>query len=175
MLLATNIIEAGLDLPRANTMLIWRPDRFGLAQLHQLRGRVGRGRVRGAVYLLTDPDAKLLPPRQAPDALESLDRLGSGFRDQRPRPRPARRGRPAGRGSGWPRQVAGPRSVSPSPGARDARCRAAKSAVEDWSPEITLDIGAYLPSDYIADGALRVELHDRLGRALRLGEGSGAG
>ena len=43
ILLATNIVESGLDLPRANTIVIWRPEKFGLAQLHQLRGRVGRG------------------------------------------------------------------------------------------------------------------------------------
>ena len=57
VLLATNIIEAGLDVPRANTMIVWRPDRFGLSQLHQLRGRVGRGSRRGQILLLTDGDA----------------------------------------------------------------------------------------------------------------------
>ena len=55
VLLATNIIESGLDVPNANTMLVWRPDRFGLAQLHQLRGRVGRSRVRGVCLLLSNP------------------------------------------------------------------------------------------------------------------------
>jgi transcription-repair coupling factor (superfamily II helicase) len=52
VLLTTNIIETGLDMPRANTILIWRPDLFGTAQLHQLRGRVGRDRRRGLAYLL---------------------------------------------------------------------------------------------------------------------------
>ncbi|MGM9458294.1 helicase-related protein, partial [Lacticaseibacillus rhamnosus] len=54
VLLATAIIESGLDVPRANTMLVWDAARFGLAQLHQLRGRVGRGQRRGVVYLLSD-------------------------------------------------------------------------------------------------------------------------
>ena len=81
VLLATNIIEAGLDVPRANTMIVWRADRFGLAQLHQLRGRVGRGSRRGQVILLTEPDA----PRSANATLKRLrtlatfDRLGAGF------------------------------------------------------------------------------------------------
>jgi transcription-repair coupling factor (superfamily II helicase) len=80
VLLATNIIESGLDVPRANTMLVWRPDRFGLAQLHQLRGRVGRGRVRGVCYLLTDPAAKIPEATlKRLSTLEALDRLGAGF------------------------------------------------------------------------------------------------
>ena len=80
VLLATNIIESGLDLPRANTMLVWRPDRFGAAQLHQLRGRVGRGRRRGLAYLLTDPGVKIAASTEKRlRLLTELDRLGAGF------------------------------------------------------------------------------------------------
>src|SRR5690606_20931728 len=61
VLLATNIIESGLDVPRANTMVVWHADRFGLSQLHQLRGRVGRGARRGQIYLLTEPEAEIAP------------------------------------------------------------------------------------------------------------------
>ncbi|AQR61225.1 hypothetical protein BZG35_05855 [Brevundimonas sp. LM2] len=80
ILLATNIIESGLDVPRANTMVVWRPDRFGLAQLHQLRGRVGRGRMQGFAFLLTDPEDEVSDSTRARlSALEAFDRLGSGF------------------------------------------------------------------------------------------------
>jgi transcription-repair coupling factor (superfamily II helicase) len=80
ILIATSLIESGLDVPRANTMLITRADRFGLAQLHQLRGRVGRGRARGFALLFTDPEH---PPSAATlkrlETLSTLDRLGAGF------------------------------------------------------------------------------------------------
>ncbi|MCX7283368.1 MAG: helicase-related protein [Novosphingobium sp.] len=80
VLLATNIVEAGLDVPRANTMLVHRADRFGLAQLHQLRGRVGRGARRGQVLLLTETDAKIAPRTLARlGTLAAFDRLGAGF------------------------------------------------------------------------------------------------
>ncbi|PZR33663.1 DEAD/DEAH box helicase [Caulobacter segnis] len=80
VLLATNIIESGLDVPRANTMIVWRPDRFGLSQLHQLRGRVGRGRIQGVTCLLTDPDSELSGATRARlSTLEAFDRLGSGL------------------------------------------------------------------------------------------------
>ena len=80
VLLATDIIESGLDLPRANTILIWRPDRFGAAQLHQLRGRVGRGRRRGLAWLLTDPDETLAPATEKRlRLLTEHNRLGAGF------------------------------------------------------------------------------------------------
>ena len=80
VLLATNIIEAGLDVPRANTMIVWRADRFGLAQLHQLRGRVGRGNRRGQVILLTqDEDGIAERTLKRLRTLATFDRLGAGF------------------------------------------------------------------------------------------------
>jgi transcription-repair coupling factor (superfamily II helicase) len=79
VLLATNIIEADLDVPRANTMVVVKAERFGLAQLHQLRGRVGRGARRGNILLMTG-SADI--PKRTLDRLNTLaafDRLGAGF------------------------------------------------------------------------------------------------
>ncbi len=79
ILLATDIIEAGLDIPRANLMIVTHAERFGLAQLHQLRGRVGRGARRGAAYLLTEPGA-VLPEatQQRLTTMQHLSGLGDG-------------------------------------------------------------------------------------------------
>ncbi len=80
MLLSTNIIESGLDVPRANTIFIWNADRFGLAQLHQLRGRVGRGKIQGTAYLLTESDREVAEDtRRRLATLIENDRLGSGL------------------------------------------------------------------------------------------------
>ena len=79
ILLATDIIEAGLDIPRANLMIVMGADRFGLAQLHQLRGRVGRGSRRGAAYFLTARDRRLAPATQRRlNTLAVLSGLGDG-------------------------------------------------------------------------------------------------
>jgi len=80
LLLCTTIIETGIDNPHANTILINRADKFGLAQLHQLRGRVGRSHHQAYAYLLTDRSAK--PSAQAQrrlDAIQAMEELGSGF------------------------------------------------------------------------------------------------
>ena len=80
VLLATTIIESGIDIPNANTIIINRADRFGLAQLHQLRGRVGRSHHRAYAYLVV-PDKRSITPdaQKRLDAIASMDELGAGF------------------------------------------------------------------------------------------------
>lgn len=81
ILLSTTIVENGLDIPAANTIIINRADRMGLAELYQLRGRVGRSNVRAFAYLLVPPDAPLTPiARTRLAALKEFSDLGAGFR-----------------------------------------------------------------------------------------------
>ena len=173
VLLSTNIIEAGLDVPRANTMLVWRPDRFGLAQLHQLRGRVGRGRARGAVYLLTEPDVPLEPATQRRlEALVEHDRLGAGFAIS------ARDLDLRGAGDLLGEDQAGHVKLLGLDLYRHMLRRALRlargeAAEEEWTPEITLDLPAFLPHDYVEDAGLRVELHRRLAESVRAGDQAG--
>ena len=80
VLLCTTIIETGIDVPTANTIIINKADMFGLAQLHQLRGRVGRSHHQAYAYLLTDPDRKITTQAQKRlDAIQLLEDLGAGF------------------------------------------------------------------------------------------------
>ncbi|WP_240655291.1 transcription-repair coupling factor [Rhodovarius crocodyli] len=80
ILLATNIVESGLDMPAVNTLLIHRADMFGLAQLYQLRGRVGRGKQRGYAYLTWPASQRLSASAQKRlEVMQTLDNLGAGF------------------------------------------------------------------------------------------------
>jgi transcription-repair coupling factor (superfamily II helicase) len=80
ILLCTTIIETGIDVPTANTILINRADKFGLAQLHQLRGRVGRSHHQAFAYLLVEEDRSLTPQaKKRLEAIQLLEELGSGF------------------------------------------------------------------------------------------------
>jgi transcription-repair coupling factor (superfamily II helicase) len=80
VLVCTTIIESGIDIPTANTIIINRADRLGLAQLHQLRGRVGRSHHQAYAYLLAPPRNALTPDAlKRLEAIESLEELGSGF------------------------------------------------------------------------------------------------
>ena len=80
ILLSTTIIESGIDLPKVNTMIIYRADMFGLAQLYQLRGRIGRSKLRGYCYF-TIPNQKVLTPvaEKRLNILQALNQLGAGF------------------------------------------------------------------------------------------------
>ncbi len=162
VLLATNIVESGLDLPNANTICVWRPDRFGLAQLHQLRGRVGRGRRRGTAYLLTDADEQLSAATQKRlHTLETLDRLGAGFAIS------ARDLDLRGAGDLLGEEQAGHVKLI---GLRlyqhllEGALKAARGeAVKDeWSPELRLGISGAFPSDYVPEEEVRLNLYARL-------------
>ncbi|MBX6385437.1 MAG: DEAD/DEAH box helicase [Microbispora sp.] len=172
VLLSTAIVEAGLDVPRANTMLVWRPDRFGLADLHQLRGRVGRGRARGVFYLLTDPGTKLAPATERRlRTLEALDRVGAGFAIS------ARDLDLRGAGELLGEQQAGHLRLVGIELYRHllegalATARG-KPPPDAWSPVLTLGIDAFIPPEHVPEEALRVRLHTRLGAILRAGDAS---
>jgi transcription-repair coupling factor (superfamily II helicase) len=163
VLLATNIIEAGLDVPRANTMIIWRADRFGLSQLHQLRGRVGRGSRRGQVLLMTDPEQEIAPRTlKRLRTLEAFDRLGAGFqiagRDLDMR----------GAGDMLGEAQAGHMKLIGADLYQhllESAVRAARGEdVERWDPGLHLGIEGRLPADWIPDDELRVTLYARLSR-----------
>jgi transcription-repair coupling factor (superfamily II helicase) len=164
VLLATNIIEAGLDIPNANTMLVWRPDRFGLAQLHQLRGRVGRGRSRATAYLLTDPAQTLSgTARKRLETLAALDNPGAGFAisaadlDQR------------GAGDLLGDAQAGHVRLVGTELYRHLLTRALAAArgeaiPTEWAPEIALEVAAYIPADLVPEADVRLEIYRRLGK-----------
>ncbi|MEH3101546.1 TRCF domain-containing protein [Sphingomonas adhaesiva] len=163
VLLATNIIEAGLDVPRANTMVIWRADRFGLSQLHQLRGRVGRGNRRGQVLLLTDPAhdiaARTLKRLRT---LEAFDRLGAGFAIS------ARDLDMRGAGDLLGETQAGHMKligIDLYQQLLEAGLRTARGeTVERWTPDLRLGIAGCLPAAWIPEEELRVTLYARLAR-----------
>ncbi|CAA9526277.1 MAG: Transcription-repair coupling factor [uncultured Sphingomonas sp.] len=80
VLLSTTIVESGLDIPSANTLIVHRADRFGLAQLYQLRGRVGRSKTRAYAYMTTTPDRQITETAEKRlQVLANLDSLGAGF------------------------------------------------------------------------------------------------
>ncbi|MDO6415595.1 helicase-related protein [Sphingomonas sp. BIUV-7] len=163
VLLATNIIEAGLDVPRANTMVITRADRFGLSQLHQLRGRVGRGSRRGQVLLMTEPDKEIAPGTlKRLRTLEAFDRLGAGFAIS------ARDLDMRGAGDLLGEVQAGHMKligIDLYQHLLETALRTARGeTVERWTPELHLGIEGSLPETWMPDPEFRVMFHVRLAR-----------
>jgi transcription-repair coupling factor (superfamily II helicase) len=160
VLLATNIVESGLDIPRANTIVVCWPEKFGLAQLHQLRGRVGRGGTRAFAYLLTESTSQQSEKRLA--VLEEFSRPGAGFviseRDLDLRG--------AGdlfseRQSGHV-QVFGP--VLYSHLLKLASEKTADRAADLWVPDLNLPLADMLPTNYVQLEAVRLEVYGRVAR-----------
>jgi transcription-repair coupling factor (superfamily II helicase) len=166
VLLCSTIIETGIDIPTANTIVIHRADRFGLAQLHQLRGRVGRSHHQAYAYLLTPPaDALNKNAAKRLEAIQMMDELGSGFylamHDLEIR----------GAGEILGEQQSGEmQEVGFSLYARmlDRAVRALKSGraaeVEsfDINTEVNLHVPALLPAIYCSDVQERLSLYKRL-------------
>ncbi|UYY76896.1 helicase-related protein [Sphingomonas sp. R1] len=163
VLLATNIIEAGLDIPRANTMIVWRADRFGLAQLHQLRGRVGRGTRRGQVILLTQgEDAISAQTVKRLRTLSTFDRLGAGFEIS------ARDLDFRGAGDLLGETQSGHMKLIGVDLYQHLLQRALQAArgeaEENWSPEMNLGARCAWPETWIPEPDVRLTLYVRLSR-----------
>ncbi|RZI76953.1 MAG: DEAD/DEAH box helicase [Pseudomonas sp.] len=162
VLLATNIIEAGLDVPRANTMIIWRADRFGLAQLHQLRGRVGRGNRRGQVILLTEGGEIAERTLKRLRTLATYDRLGAGFEisaadlDQRGA------GDPLAETQAGHMKLVG---LDLYQHLFEAALRQAQGKDPGlWVPDLNLGDAGGMPAEWIPDPDIRLGLYVRLAR-----------
>lgn len=168
ILVATTIIESGLDIPNANTIFINQADTYGLADLHQLRGRVGRYRHRAYAYLLLDTEKQIQSTAaKRLKALEEFAELGAGFkiamRDLEIR----------GAGNILGTQQSGHIAAV----GYELYCQLLESAVRQRKqqpgrlpPEITIELpwSAYLPRDYVPGQRLRMEAYRRLSRIRKL-------
>ncbi len=171
VLLSTNIIESGLDLPTVNTMVIHRSDLFGLAQLYQLRGRVGRGKLRAYAYLTLPPKRKLTAAAEKRLAtMQALDALGAGFtlasHDLDIRGAGNLLGEEQ---SGHIREVGIElyqqmleEAVAEARGAPQTEHRD-----EAWSPQLALGLSVLIPETYVPDLSVRMGLYRRLAEITR--------
>ncbi len=162
ILLSTNIVESGLDVPRANTIFVWRSDRFGLAQLHQLRGRVGRGRSQGLAYMLTETDEKTSDDsRQRLSALLKFDRLGSGTDVAMNDLELRGGGSVAGEEQAGHIKVLGTGLYQELLGDAVSWLRGGTATSFDF-PDFEIGVTGYIPSDFVPDPTVRLSFYSRL-------------
>ena len=166
VLISTTIIESGLDIPSANTMIINRADRFGLAQLYQLRGRVGRSKTRAYAYLTTPPERMMTDTAEKRlKILSDLDSLGAGFQLASHDLDIRGAGNLLGdEQSGHIREVGFELYQSMLEDAiMDAKAGGiAQAKPRDLSPQITVDAPILIPEDYVPDLDLRMSLYRRV-------------
>ncbi|MBN9413316.1 MAG: transcription-repair coupling factor [Candidatus Paracaedimonas acanthamoebae] len=166
ILLSTNIIESGLDIPAVNTIIIHRSDLFGLAQLYQLRGRVGRSKTRGYAYL-TIPDVITSTAQKRLEVMQTLDTLGAGFQlashDMDIRGAGNLLGQQQ---SGHIREVGVELYQQMLQDAVDTVRHKSSETVPQtaavWTPQIHLGLPILIPEDYVVDLATRLNLYRRL-------------
>ena len=170
VLLATTIVESGLDLPSANTIIIHRADIFGLAQLYQLRGRVGRAKLRAYAYLTYEKDTQLTEVAEKRlKVLGDLDTLGAGFQLASHDLDIRGAGNLLGdEQSGHIREVGFELYQSMLEDAilaAKAGEMGLEARPESVSPQITVDAPIMIPEDYVPDLAVRMALYRRLNDA----------
>ena len=168
VLLATNIIESGIDIPSANTMIIHRADMFGLAQLYQIRGRIGRSKQRAYAYLTYQPDKILTENAQKRlEVMETLDTLGSGFQLASHDMDIRGAGNLLGDAQfGHIREI-GVELYQQMLEEAVAAARAGITDIEDMpehdcSPQINLGASVLIPETYVEDLGVRMSLYRRL-------------
>ncbi|MBF0192960.1 MAG: transcription-repair coupling factor [Magnetococcales bacterium] len=170
LLLCSTIIENGVDIPTANTIIIHRADKFGLAQLHQLRGRVGRSKHRAYAYLLTPhPDSISADAKKRLDAIENLSGLGAGFMLATHDLEIRGAGNLLGdEQSGQVREVGYElynqmlkEAIRALKSGGDTSI-ADKEAEEEIVPAISMHLSTHIPMEYISDVQLRLTLYKRI-------------
>lgn len=167
VLLSTTIVESGLDIPSANTLIIHRADRFGLAQLYQLRGRVGRSKTRAYAYMTTPANRIITETAEKRlKVLSDLDTLGAGFQLASHDLDIRGAGNLVGdEQSGHIKEVGFELYQSMLEDAiLDAKAGgiAAERRSDDFSPQITVDAPILIPEDYVPDLDLRMGLYRRI-------------
>ncbi len=168
VLVATSIVESGLDIPTANTMIVHRADMFGLSQLYQIRGRVGRAKTRAYCFLTTKPRSPLTP--QATKRLRlmaSLDSLGAGFNLASHDLDLRGAGNLLGEEQSGHIKEVGYELYQAMLEETIAKIKSGElqglSAVDDqWSPQINLGVPVMIPENYIPDLDIRLGLYRRL-------------
>jgi transcription-repair coupling factor (superfamily II helicase) len=167
VLLATTIVESGLDIPNANTLIVHRADQFGLAQLYQIRGRIGRSKQRAYALFTVPPDKKLTDTAERRlGVLQSLESLGAGFQLASHDLDIRGAGNLLGdEQSGHIREV-GYELYQSMLEEAVANLKSGEEEYEDrneWSPQISLGMPVMIPEHYVPDLTLRMQLYRRLG------------
>jgi transcription-repair coupling factor (superfamily II helicase) len=165
MLLSTTIIESGLDIPTANTLIVHRADRFGLSQLYQLRGRVGRSKVRAYSLFTLPAERKItLQAERRLKVLQSLDTLGAGFQLASHDLDIRGAGNLLGdEQSGHIKEVGFELYQQMLEEAvASLKAGITMPVADKWSPQITIGTPVMIPEDYVADLPVRLALYRRL-------------